>query len=52
MTNLDIELLVLTVVLENFKTILTVNIYSKSLKKYKPNRLFCSKSFSEPYCIL
>ena len=52
MTNLAIELLVLTVVLINFGAILTANIYSKSLEKHKRNRLFCSKSFSNPYCII
>jgi len=52
MTNLAIELLVLTVVLVNFGAILTANIYSKSVKEFKRNRLFCSKSFSNPYCII
>ena len=35
MTNLAIELLVLTVVLINFGAILTANIYSKSLEEKK-----------------
>jgi len=52
MTNLAIELLVLTVVLVNFGAILTANIYSKSVKEFRRNRLFCSKSFSNPYCII
>ena len=52
MTNLAIELLVLTVVLVNFGAILTANIYSKSLENHKRNRLFCRKSFSNPYCII
>ena len=52
MTNLAIELLVLTVVLVNSGAILTANIYSKSVKEFKRNRLFCSKSFSNPYCII
>ncbi len=51
MTNLAIELLVLTVVLVNFGAILTVNIYSKSIQEFKRNRLFCNRSFSNPYCI-
>ena len=40
MTNLAIELLLLTLVLINFGAILTANIYSKSLKEHKRNRLF------------
>ena len=52
MTNLAIELLLLTVVLINFGTILTANIYSKLLEENKRNRLFCEKSFSNPYCII
>ena len=52
MTNLAIEILLLAVVLVNFGAILTANIYSKSVKEFKRNKLFCSKSFSNPYCIL
>jgi len=52
MTNLDIELLLLTVVLVNFGAILTANIYTKSVKEFNRNRSFCSKSFSNPYCIV
>ena len=51
MTNLAIELLVLIVVLMNFGAILTANIYSKSLEAHERYRLFCRKSFSNPYCI-
>ena len=46
MTNLGIDLLVLTVVLINFGAILTANIYSKLFEDNKRNRLFCRKSFS------
>ena len=52
MNNLAIDLLELTMVLINFGAILTANIYSKSLEEYKRNRLFCKKSFSNPYCII
>ena len=52
MTNLGIELLVLTVVLIKFGAILTAIIYSKSLKEHNRNKLFCSKSLSNPYCII
>ena len=51
MNNIAIELLVLTVVLVNFGAILIANIYSKSIKEFKRNRLFCNKSLSNPYCI-
>ena len=52
MTNLGIELLVLSVVLINFGAILTANIYSKSFEGHKRNGFFCRKSFSNPYCII
>ena len=52
MTNLAIELLVLTAVLVNLGGILTANIYSKSLEDQKRNLLFCRKSLSNPYCII
>ena len=52
MTNLAMELLLLILVLVNFGAILTTNIYSKSVKKFNRNRLFCSKSFSNPHCII
>ena len=40
MTNLGVELLVLSVVLINFGAILTANIYSKSLEGHKRDRYF------------
>ncbi len=40
MTNLTIELLLFTVFLVNFGAILTANIYSESVEKFKRNRLF------------
>ena len=52
MTNLAIGLLVLNVVLINFGAIITANIYSKLLEEHKRYRLFCRKSFSNPYCII
>ena len=51
MTNLAIELLLLILVLVNFGAILTANIYSQSLKEVQRNKLFCSESISNPYCI-
>ena len=52
MTNLAIELLLLTVVLVNFGAILTANIYSQSVRDIRRKRLFCSESISNPYCIV
>ena len=52
MTNLSIEILVLTVLLVNFGAILTSNIYLKSVKELHRKKLFCGKSLSNPYCII
>ena len=52
MTNLSIEILVLTVLLINLGAILTSNIYLKSIKQLNRKRLFCGKSLSNPYCIV
>ena len=52
MTNLSIEILVITVLLVNFGAILTSNIYIKSVKDLQRKKLFCGKSFSNPYCII
>ena len=52
MTNLSIEILVITVLLVNFGAILTSNIYIKSVKELQRKKLFCGKSFSNPYCII
>ena len=52
MTNLSIEILVLTALLINLGAILTANIYLKSIKELQRKRLFCGKSLSNPYCII
>ena len=52
MTNLSLEILVLTVLLINLGAILTSNIYLKSIKELQRKRLFCGKSLSNPYCIV
>ena len=52
MTNISIEILVLTVLLVNFGAILTSKIYLKSVKELQRKKLFCGKSFSNPYCII
>ena len=51
MSNLAIELLLLSVVLVNFGAILTAKIYSQSVKEIQRKRLFCSESISNPYCL-
>ena len=51
MTNLVIELLLLSVVLVNFGDILTAKIYSQPVKEIQRKRLFCSESISNPYCV-
>ena len=50
MRNLEIELLLLSVVLVNFGAMLTANIYSQSVREIQRKRLFCSESISNPYC--
>ena len=52
MTNLSVEILVLTVLLINLGAILTSNIYLKSIKELQRKRLFCGKSLCNPYCIV
>ena len=52
MTNLSIEILALTVLLVNLGAILTANIYLKSVKELQRKKLFCGRSFSNPYCVI
>ena len=52
MTNLAIEILVLTVVLVNFGAILTANIYDSSKRELQRRKLFCGNTLSNPYCII
>ena len=52
MTNLAIEILVLTVVLVNFGAILTANIYDSSKRALQRRKLFCGNTLSNPYCII
>ncbi len=51
MTNLAIELILLSLVLVNFGAILTAKIYSQSVKEIQRKILFCSESKSNPYCV-
>jgi len=52
MTNLGLELLILTVLLIYFGVFMTQSIYKQYEKKnYLRKTIFCSKSQSDPYCI-
>ena len=51
MTNLGLELLILTVLLIYFGVFMTQNIYEQYEKAYLRKTIFCSKSKSDPYCI-
>ena len=52
MTNLGLELLILTVLLIYFGVFMTQSIYRKYEKVYLRKTIFCSKSQSDPYCII
>ena len=52
MTNLGIELLILTVLLIDFGVFMTQSIYRKYEKAYLRKTIVCSKSQSDPYCII
>ena len=51
MTKFGIELLLFSVVLVNFRMILTAEIYSQLVKEIQRKRLFCSESISNQYCV-
>tara|TARA_B100000242_G_scaffold245272_1_gene185738 strand:+ start:472 stop:708 length:237 start_codon:yes stop_codon:yes gene_type:complete len=50
--NLGIELLLLSVVLVNFRAMLTADIESQSVKEIQRKRLFCREFISNIYCIV
>ena len=52
MSNLAIEILILTVLLVNLGAIITANIYDSSKRALKRKKLFCGNSLSNPYCII
>ena len=52
MNALPIELLLLTLVLVNFRAIYTANIRSKSVKEFKRNRLYSSISLGNSCSIM
>ena len=51
MTNLGLELLILTVLLIYFGVFMTQSIYNRYEKAYLRKTIFCSKSQIDPYCI-
>ena len=51
MTNLGLELLILTMLLIYFGVFMTQNIYDQYEKAYLRKIIYCSKSQSDPYCI-
>ena len=51
MTNLGLELLILTVLLIYFGVFLTQNFYQKVMRAHLRKKIFCIKSQSNPYCI-
>ena len=52
MTNLGLDLLILSVLLICFGVFITQSIYKQYEKAYLRETIFCSKSQSDPYCIL
>ena len=52
MTNLGLELLILTMLLIYFGVFITQKIYNEYEKAYLRKNIFCSKSQSDPYCII
>ena len=51
MTNLGLELLILTVVLIYFGIFMTQNFYQQVMRAKLRKNIFCVKSQSNPYCI-
>ena len=51
MTNLGLELLILTGLFIYFGIFITQSIYKQYEKAYLHRTIFCSKSKSDPYCI-
>ncbi len=51
MTNLGLELLILTVLLIYFGVFMTQSIYKQYEKAFLRKTIFCSKSPIDPYCI-
>ena len=51
MTNLGLELLILTVVLIYFGVFMTQNFYQQGIRAHLRKKIFCVKSQSNPDCI-
>ena len=51
MTNLGLEILILTILLINFGVFTTQNFYQQGMKAHLHKNIFCVKSHSNPYCI-
>ena len=51
MTNLGLEILILTVFLIYFGIFMTQNVYQKGMRSHLRKNNFCIKSNSNPYCI-
>ena len=51
MTNLGLELLILTVLLIYFGVSMTQNFYQQCIRAHIRKNIFCVKSKSNPYCI-
>ena len=50
MTNLGLELLILTVLLIYFGVFMTQNFYKQGIRAHLRKNIFCVKSQSNPYC--
>ena len=51
MTNLGLEILILTVLLIYFGVFMTQNFYQQGMRSLLHKNIFCVKSQSNPYCI-
>ena len=51
MTNLGLELLILTVSLIYFGVFMTQNFYEQGKRAHLRKNIFCSKSLNNPYCL-
>ena len=52
MTNLGLELLILTASLIYFGVFVTQNFYEQGKRAHLRKKIFCSKSIINPYCIV
>ena len=52
MTNLGLELLILTVSLIYFGVFMTQNFYEQAKRAHLRKNFFCNQSLTNPYCII